>query len=83
MKQKKSKIGVSRYKYVDKFMGISCVSLIFVALMIMADGLKITAFNLSDSVIIALLGTALSTVIAPTYLLAKCSSEHDKDLDSR
>ena len=69
-----------RYMYANRFMKISYISLIFGALMIIADGIKMTGFDLSNSVIIALLGTALSTVFAPTYLLAKYLFKHDEDI---
>ena len=68
-----------RYKYANQFMRISSLSLIFVGSMVIADGSLSIGFDLSDPVIIALLGTALSTVLAPTYLLAKYIFKHDGD----
>ncbi|MXZ04073.1 MAG: hypothetical protein F4Y90_00840 [Rhodothermaceae bacterium] len=67
-----------RYKYAGQFMLISSLSLFFVAVLVVADGLTSVAFDLSDTVLIALLGTALSTVFAPTYLLAKYLFKHDE-----
>ena len=68
-----------RYKYANRFMRISYCSLILVGVMVIADGLMIhTTFDLSDTVLVALLGTALSTVFAPIYLLAKYLFKHDE-----
>lgn len=66
-----------RYKYAGQFMRISSFSLFLVGAMVIADGFTSIAFDLSDTVIVALLGTALSTVLAPTYLLAKYLFKHD------
>lgn len=67
----------NRYKYANQFIRISYLSLIFVGCMVVADGYEGIRFDLSDPVIITLLGTALSTVLAPTYLLAKYIFKHD------
>ncbi len=58
-----------RYHYAGQFVSISMWSLAFVSVMIALSGVNL--FSLSDTVNMALLGTALSTVFAPAYLLAR------------
>ena len=67
-----------RYGYADQFMYISWISLIFVGVLVVIDGYEHNAFELSDTVLIVLLGTALSTVFSPTLLLAKYLFKYDK-----
>jgi len=45
--------------------------MLFVALLLIADGLEDIPFQLSNSVMLGILGTALANVLAPVFLLAK------------
>ena len=60
-----------RWKYAGSFYRISVISLIYVAVIIPLDTYIFTNSKIESSVLIAMLGTALSTVFAPVYLLAK------------
>lgn len=60
-----------RPKYASHFMLVASLSLSYVGLMSMLTGDTTNRFELSDTVLIALLGTALSTVLAPAILLAR------------
>ncbi|MXW83579.1 MAG: hypothetical protein F4246_10900 [Rhodothermaceae bacterium] len=67
-----------RYGYADLFIQISCGSLIFVGIMVFLNANPRIGLYLSDTVLVALLGTALSTVFAPTILLAKYLFKYDE-----
>ena len=60
-----------RYRYANFFVGIALGWLVFVGLIIIANGFKDFPFSLSDRVIMLLLGTATINVLAPAVLLAK------------
>lgn len=60
-----------RYRYADGFLWIAGVFMIIVVTMIACSGKEANGFRISDTVLVALLGTALSTVVAPTILLAR------------
>jgi len=55
--------------------------IVFVCILITATGYNNNdGFRISDTVSVALLGTALSTILAPAYLLAKyLFTHHDED----
>ena len=68
-----------RYKYANRFVWIATVSLIFVAAVLIATGSKSIPFELGNSVLIAILGTALANVLAPVYLLARYLFNNNSD----
>lgn len=60
-----------RWKYARNFQVVSVISLIYVAVIIPLDTYVFNNSKIENSVLIAMLGTALLTVLAPVYLLAK------------
>lgn len=72
-----------RYRYADIFAKIAMYSLVLSAGFLFLSGCNRDEFELSDTVLIAILGTALSTIFAPVYLLARyLFSNHKNDVSS-
>ena len=69
--QEESEKNKKRYEYAEAFITTAWVSMVFVALLLIADGLEFEPFQLSNSVMLGILGTALANVLAPVYLLAR------------
>ena len=66
-----------RYKYARTFVRLATTWLFVVAAMLTATGVQSIPFELSDTVLIAVLGTALANVLAPVYLVAKYLFSND------
>ncbi|MDE2833767.1 MAG: hypothetical protein OXM02_04525 [Bacteroidota bacterium] len=66
-----TKKNARRYRYAAWFLWIAGSFMIIVVTMIACSGCETNGFKISDTVLVALLGTALSTVAAPTILLAR------------
>jgi len=71
LKKLKPQKNKKRYEYANLFVLMAIISLWFVAFVLIATGLESIPFELSSSVLIAILGTALANVLAPVYLLAR------------
>ena len=60
-----------RYDYANIFVTMAKYSLVFVAVMLFLTGCEEVKFELTSSVLVAMLGTALANVLAPVYLLVR------------
>jgi len=69
--QEESEKNAKRYQYANEFIYTARLSMLFVALLLIADGLEDIPFQLSNSVMLGILGTALANVLAPVFLLVK------------
>ena len=65
------------WNYANTFKIISVASLSFVGLMIVLTLVEVDNFNLDSSVLIAMMGVALSIAFVPVYLVAKYLSNND------
>ena len=63
--------------YAGTFKSISVACLMFVGLMIVLTLVEIDNFSLDSSVLIAMMGVALSIAFVPVYLVAKYLSNND------
>lgn len=69
----------NRYEYANLFVTIAIYSLVVSAIILILSGVSEFRFKLSDAVLIAMLGTALSTIFAPVYLLAQYLFSQQKE----
>ena len=60
-----------RYSYANIFIRIAVGWLVFVGIIVLANGFDGSPISISDKVIMMLLGTATANVLAPAILLAK------------